>query len=92
MSPGKCTFSSKGAKNVPIKGVDNKRQTTVTFTVNSTERFLPMQLILLAKLSADYLNIIFQPPFLLASPKIIGPIRNDPPHFLKKLSFFISKK
>ena len=31
VSPRKCTFNFKGAKNVPIKGVDDKRQTTGTF-------------------------------------------------------------
>ena len=45
VSPGKYTFSSKGAKNVPIKGVDDKRQITATFAVSSTGSFLPMQLI-----------------------------------------------
>ena len=30
VSPGKYTFSFKGAKNVPIKGVDDKRQITAT--------------------------------------------------------------
>ena len=29
VSPEKCTFSFKGAKNVPIKGIDDKRQITV---------------------------------------------------------------
>ena len=43
--PGNYTFSSKGAKNVPIKGVDNKRQAAVTFAVSSTERLWPMELI-----------------------------------------------
>ena len=33
-SPGKYTFSFKGAKNVPIKGVDDKRQITGTFAVS----------------------------------------------------------
>ena len=34
VSPGKYTFSFKGAKNVPIKGVDDKRQITATFAVS----------------------------------------------------------
>ena len=45
VSPGKYTFSFKGSKHVPIKGVDDKRQITATFAVSSTGEFLPMQLI-----------------------------------------------
>ena len=45
VSPGKYTFSSKGAKNVPIKGLDDKRQITATFVVSATGTFLPVQLI-----------------------------------------------
>ena len=32
-------------KNVPIKGVDDKRQISATFAVSSTGKFLPIQLI-----------------------------------------------
>ena len=35
----------KGAKHVPIKGVDDKRQITATFAVSASGDFLPMQLI-----------------------------------------------
>ena len=45
VSPGKYTFNPKGAKTVPIKGVDDKRQITATFTVSMTGKFLPIQLI-----------------------------------------------
>ena len=45
VSLGKYTFNSKGAKNVPIKSVDDKRQITATFTISATNDFLPMQLI-----------------------------------------------
>ena len=41
----KYTFSFKGAKNILIKGVDDKCQITVTFAVSCTEEFLPTQLI-----------------------------------------------
>ena len=34
VSPGKYTFSFRGAKDVPIKKVDDKRQITGTFAVN----------------------------------------------------------
>ena len=42
---GKYTFSSKGSKNVPIKGLDDKRQITATFLVGATGSFLRIQLI-----------------------------------------------
>ena len=44
-SPRKYTFSSKGSKNVPIKGIDYKRQITATFVISATGSFLPIQLI-----------------------------------------------
>ena len=34
--PGKYTFNPKGAQTVPIKGIDDKRQITTTFTVRMT--------------------------------------------------------
>ena len=45
VSPGKYTFSSKGSKNVPVKGLDDKKQITVTFVFSATGSFLPIQLI-----------------------------------------------
>jgi len=45
VSPGKYTFSFRGSKNVPIKGVDDKRQITGTFAVTLNGTFLPVQLI-----------------------------------------------
>ena len=42
VSREKSTFSSKGSKNVPIKGLDDKKQITVTFVVSATDSFLPM--------------------------------------------------
>ena len=34
--PGKYTFNPKGAKTVPIKGIDVRRQITASFTVSMT--------------------------------------------------------
>ena len=39
VSPGKYIFSFRGVKKVPIKGVDNKRQTTETFAVMNEGKF-----------------------------------------------------
>ena len=44
ISPGKYTFLSKGSKNIPIKGFDDKRQISPTFVVSATCSFLPTQL------------------------------------------------
>ena len=51
VTPGKYTFSLKGTKHVPIKGVDDKRQITATFAVSSVGNFLPVQLIYAGKTS-----------------------------------------
>ena len=45
VSPGKYTFHPRGEQNVPIKGVDDKRQITGTFAVSLTGEFLPIQVI-----------------------------------------------
>ena len=45
VSPGKYTFNPKGAKTVPIKGVDDKIKITATFSISMTGSFLPIQLI-----------------------------------------------
>ena len=69
VSPGNYTFSSKGAKNVPIKGVDNKRQVAVTFAVSSKERFWPMQLIHTGKTQRWLLGYHFPATFSLSFTK-----------------------
>ena len=43
VSPGKYIFSFRGAKNVPIKGVDNKKQISGTFAVTLDTKYLPIQ-------------------------------------------------
>ena len=45
VSPGKYTFDLKGSKTFPIKGVDDKRQITASFTVTASGSFLPIQFI-----------------------------------------------
>ena len=45
LSPGKFTFCMRRSENVPIKGVDDKRQITATFAVSATDKFLPIQVI-----------------------------------------------
>ena len=44
-SVGKMTMTKLGEKSVPIKGLTDKRNITLTFTVTFTGHFLPMQII-----------------------------------------------
>ena len=66
VSPGKYTFSSKGAKNVPIKGVDDKRKITETFFVCLTGKFLPIQLIYKGKTKRSLPKFKFPSTFSLS--------------------------
>ena len=84
VSPGQYTFSLKRSKNVPIKGVDDKRQITTTFAVSSTGKFLPIQLI---QHHAVYLNMTSQSHFLLDLLRIIGQIQINLSSFLIKSCF-----
>ena len=45
ISPGKYTFNIKGAKNVPVKEINDEIQNISTFAVSAVGDFLPMQLI-----------------------------------------------
>ena len=63
VSPGKCTFNPKGAKTVPIKGVDDKRQITATFSISMTGSFLPIQLIYEGKIQRCLPNYDFPKGF-----------------------------
>ena len=62
VNTGKYTFSFKGAKNIPIKGVDDKRQITATSAVCCTGEFLPIQLIYAGKTERSLSKYSF-PPF-----------------------------
>ena len=66
VSPGKYTFSFKGAKNVPIKEIDDKRQITATFAVSLTEKFLPIQLIYKGKTKRSLPKFKFPSTFTLS--------------------------
>ena len=63
VSPGKYTFCLKGSTAVPIKGVDDKRQITATFTVSATGSFLPIQLIYHGKTKRSLPNYAFPRDF-----------------------------
>ena len=74
ISPGKYTFNFKGAENVPIKGVDDKRGITATFAISATGKFLPMQLIYPGKTKRCLPNFQFPSIPRLPTHKTIGPI------------------
>ena len=66
VSPEKYTFRFKGAKNVPIKGVDDNRQITATFAVSLTGKFLPTQLIYKGKTKLSLTEFKFPTTFSLS--------------------------
>ena len=66
VSPGKYTFSFKGVKNVPIKGVDDKRQMTATFAVSLAGKLLPIQFIYKGKTKRSLPKFKFPSTFSLS--------------------------
>ena len=66
VSPGKYTFSFKGAKNVPIKRVDDKRKITATFAVSLTGKLLLIQLIYKGKTKRSLPQFKFPSTFSLS--------------------------
>ena len=59
----KYTFSFKVAKNIPIKGMDDKHQITATFAVSCTGEFFPIQLICTGKTERSLPKYSFPPSF-----------------------------
>ena len=69
MFPQENTFSFKGAKNLPMKGADDKRQITVTFAVSLTGKLLPIQLIYKGKTKRSLLKFKIPSTFSLSYTK-----------------------
>ena len=63
VSTGKYIFNPKGAKKVSIKGIDDKRQTTATFTVSMTGKVRPIQVIYEGKTHSYLIKIDFPTDF-----------------------------
>ena len=84
--PGKCTSNPKGVKAVPIKGIDDKRQITATFTVRMTGKFLPIQLIYERKTPRSLPRFDLPADFNLIT---IGRILKNQLSFSKRLYFRI---
>lgn len=45
VSVGKQTMAARGSKSIPIAGLSDKRNITLTFVVSLASEFLPMQVI-----------------------------------------------
>ena len=98
-SPSKYTFNPKGAKTVPIKGIDDKRQitdltfpimlTVLTFTVSMIGNFLPFQLIYEEKTPRCLPRFDFRPDFNVTFSDNPCRIRKNQSSFSKKLYFRI---
>ena len=63
VNAGKYTFSFKDAKNIPIKGMDDKRQITASFAVSCTGEVLPIELIYAGKSERSLSKYSFPPSF-----------------------------
>ena len=60
------TLAPKGAKTVPIKGSNDKRMITATFTITLNGKFLPMQLIYGGKTQQSLPRVKFPSSFSLS--------------------------
>ena len=56
----------KSAKNIPIKGVDDKRQITAAFGLSRTRKFLQIQLIYKGKTKCSLPKLKFPSKFSLS--------------------------
>ena len=63
VSPGKYPFFIEEVKNVPIKGLNDKKQLTATFVVTATGFSLPIQLIYQGKSKRCLLKFTFPSDF-----------------------------
>ena len=61
------TMDKKGTSNVPIKGIDDKRSITATFSVTFHHKFLLMQLIYKGKTSQSLPKVKFPDGFSLSA-------------------------
>ena len=61
------TMETKGARNVPISGMDDKRSITATFSITAENKFLPIELIYKGKTSQSLPKIQFLNGFSLSS-------------------------
>lgn len=78
VSVGRVTMTGKNASSVPIKGLTDKRNITLTFTISHSGEFLPIQIIYQGKTPASQpKNTTFPSGFL---------ITQNPKHYPMKLT------
>ena len=66
VSVGRMTMAEKNSKSVPIKGLTDKRNITLTFAISLAGEFLPMQVIYQGKTKASLpRNFVFPKGFCL---------------------------
>ena len=66
VSVGRMTMAEKNSKSVPIKGLTDKRNITLTFVISLAGEFLPMQVIYQGKTKASLpRNFVFPKGFCL---------------------------
>ena len=66
VSVGRMTMAEKNSKSVPIKGLTDKRNITLTFVISLAGEFLPMQVIYQGKTKASLpRNFVFPKEFCL---------------------------
>ena len=58
VSVGRMTIAEKNSKSVPIKGLTDKRNITLTFVISLAGEFLPMQLIYQGKQKQVFLETL----------------------------------
>ena len=63
VSPCKYIFDVKSVTAVRIKGIDDKRQITATFTISISEEFIPIQVIYKGKTTRYLLSYAFPKNF-----------------------------
>ena len=86
VSVGKMTMAKRGEKSVPIKGLTDKRNITLTFAVTFTGDFLPMQIIYAeAKhIAVSREALSSQKGTMSPKMKSIGPMKPKPSTLLNK--------
>ena len=76
ISVGKMTMAKRKEKSVPIKGLTDKRNITLTFAVKFTGDFLPMQVICGGKTDRSQpRGIVFPKGFHVTQNESIGPMK-----------------
>ena len=75
VSVEKSTMHNRGANSVPIQGLKDKRNVTLTFVVSLSDEFLPMQIIYAGKTKTSLLRLYFPKVFFCVKTHNTGQMR-----------------